>query len=119
MAVLKRKGDFDRVFRQGKRYRGRALTLACVGRPEGALRAAFVAGKAVGGAVRRNRQRRRLREAFRQLAPPTELPADLVFVAQPAAAKVAFTALSREMATLLRRAGLLPTSERSVHEAAP
>jgi ribonuclease P protein component len=77
-----------------------------------------VAGKAVGGAVRRNRQRRRLREACRGLwSRIADRPADIVFVAQPAAGTADFAAVRREMETLLRRAGLLPATDESAGEA--
>jgi len=88
------------------------LALVCASRAEGPLRAAFVAGKALGGAVRRNRQRRRLREACRALWPRiADRPADIVFVAQPRAATAGFAAMVREMEMLLQRAGLLPPNE--------
>jgi len=113
LVTLRRTSDFDRVFREGKRHRGRALALVCLPRAEGGLRAAFVAGKAVGGAVQRNRQRRRLREACRALWPQiAERAADAVFVAQPPAADTDFAALQTEMEALLRRAGLLATADR-------
>jgi ribonuclease P protein component len=118
LTILKRKSDFDRVFRQGRRHRGRTVALVCLHRSEGTLRAAFVAGRAVGGAVRRNRQRRRLREACRQVWPQiADRAADVVFVAQPAAEASDFSAVCREMEALLRRAGLLPPSDQGAGEA--
>jgi len=113
LVTLRRTSDFDRVFREGKRHRGRAVALLCLPRTEGGLRAAFVAGKAVGGAVQRNRQRRRLREACRALwTEIAERPADIVFLAQPPAADTDFAGLRAEMEALLRRAGVLPAAER-------
>jgi len=118
LTILKRRGDFDRVFREGRRHRGRRLALVCLQRPDGPLRAAFVAGRAVGGAVRRNRQRRRLREAYRALRSwIADRPADVVFVAQPAAEASDFPTLRREMEALLRRAGLLPAAGEGVGDA--
>jgi ribonuclease P protein component len=88
------------------------MTLVCLKRAEGGLRVAFAAGKAVGSAVARNRQRRRLREAFRSLwAGIAHHTADVVFVAQPSADAANFAALKAEMAKLLQRAGVAPVGE--------
>ena len=85
------------------------LLLVCVRRPEGGLRIAFLTAKTLGGAVQRNRQRRRLREACRGLwsrvAGP---PADVIVMALPRAATCRFLSLRSELETLLRQAGLLP-----------
>lgn len=86
--------------------------LVCLPRAEGGLRVAFIAGKAVGSAVARNRQRRRLREAFRSLWPGVaHHSADVVFLAQPSTAGAEFAALQAEMARLLQRAGVAPGRE--------
>ena len=85
------------------------MALVCLRRGDGGLRVAFAAGKAVGAAVARNRQRRRLREAFRGLWPAiAHHAADVVFLAQPSAANTDFGALKAEMAKLLQRAGVAP-----------
>jgi ribonuclease P protein component len=47
------------------------------GQNEG-LRVGFTVGRALGGAVTRNRMKRRLREAVRRCGLPTRLPADVV-----------------------------------------
>jgi ribonuclease P protein component len=58
--------------------------------------------------VRRNRQRRRLREACRKLWPRISTEsADLVVMALPPAEGCPFGALQRELEGLLTRAGLL------------
>lgn len=62
----------------------------------------IVASRAVGGAVVRNRAKRRLRAAARQ----ARLPAgtDLVVDARPEAVRVPFTTLHRDLERLSRRA---------------
>jgi ribonuclease P protein component len=42
------------------------------------LRVGFTVGRALGGAVQRNRMKRRLREAVRLTRPATKVPADVV-----------------------------------------
>lgn len=60
-----------------------------------------VAGRKVGGAVRRNRAKRRLREALRQTRLPEGL--DLVVVARAEAVTAPWSALVAELDRLLVR----------------
>lgn len=73
-----------------RRASGGIVVFAADGEP-GTPRVAFVAGRSVGGAVRRNRAKRRLREALRLV----DLPAgrDYVVVATAAVADEPFEAL--------------------------
>lgn len=66
--------------------------------------AGFTASKKVGGAVLRNRARRRLREAARQLLPELGLPGvDYVFVAQPQTPDAPWEALLDDIRNALIR----------------
>jgi len=69
--------------------------------------AAFVAGRRVGGAVKRNRARRVLREAWRALVPTVHRGADVVFVAKRGILQARSSELEAEMRGLLSRAGLV------------
>jgi ribonuclease P protein component len=62
-------------------------------------------GRRLGGAVVRNRVKRRLREILRstQLKPGW----DIVFIARPPAASASFAGLGKSVQALLSRAGLL------------
>ena len=62
-------------------------------------------GRRVGGAVVRNRVKRRLREVLR-LA-PLEPGWDIIFIARPPVAGADFTNLGKSVQGLLSRAGLL------------
>ncbi len=57
----------------------------------GPPRVGFVVGRKVGGAVRRNRARRRLREALREV--PLEQGSDYVIVASASVADAPFASL--------------------------
>jgi len=67
---LLRHADFERVYKQGRRHFAAHLTVFYLPRPvnenkaEG-VRVGFTVGKVLGGAVVRNRMKRRLREAVR------------------------------------------------------
>jgi len=70
----------------------------------GPARAGFVASRAaVGGAVARNRAKRRLREAFRRQQLLAPAGRDLILVARPAACRLPFAELERRLADACRK----------------
>ena len=68
---------------------------------------AVVASRRVGGAVQRNRARRILREAWREVAPPAGDGNDVVIVAREAIRGAKTQDLVAEMNELLRREPLV------------
>jgi len=94
--------DIRAVFAARNVAHGRALSVWSRVRSEGGPgRATVVAGKRVGGAVQRNRAKRRLRALLR--AEPPAAGFDLVLVAAPPAVAVAFRDLVDEHARLRGR----------------
>ena len=92
-ARLLRHTDFERVYKLGRRHFSASMTVFYWQRQEpvaGAktaatklpaalgLRVGFTVGRALGGAVRRNRMKRRLREAVRLTRPPAGASADVI-----------------------------------------
>jgi len=84
---LLRHADFERVYKLGKRHFSASLTVFYLPRQEAesakvaparGLRIGFTVGRALGGAVQRNRMKRRLREAVRLSPPPAEAHVDVV-----------------------------------------
>lgn len=86
---LLRHADFERVYKQGRRHFSSSMTVFYLQRKpaEGTgakpaiisgLRVGFTVGRALGGAVQRNRMKRRLREAVRLTRPETVPNADVV-----------------------------------------
>ena len=113
-STLRRQSDFDRVFEHGRWRRERALALGVVKRhDEEPSRVAFVAGGRLGRAVRRNRARRRLREAFHCVAQGLKPGADIVVLARDHALDVEFSMLMQSLSRALAQAGLLEPTERS------
>lgn len=91
--------------RAGKRAgRGVVLVEARRRADTGPMRVGFTASKKVGGAVTRNRAKRRLREAARQLLPEHGLPgADYVLVARQSTPDAPWPALLDDLKSALIR----------------
>ncbi len=98
---LTRRQDFTSIFRYGKRRKIDGLKLFLLPRGEGGLRVTFV-GKSK-KAVRRNRIRRRLREAFRVYYAPSwcRRPVDLLFWGDDEVCDMPFRDLCLRMGQLL------------------
>ena len=91
-----RHADFERVYKAGKRHFSATITVFYLARRESetekragvpaphkpllphGLRVGFTVGRVLGGAVQRNRMKRRLREAVRLTRPVTAASADVV-----------------------------------------
>ena len=65
-ARLLKHSDFDRVYKQGRRHFSSHMTVFFLRQAEGSARVGFTVGRVLGGAVQRNRIKRRLREAVRR-----------------------------------------------------
>lgn len=103
---LRRRGEFDRVFREGQVVASRLVVLRLIRGGPGRTRVGFAAGRQLGGAVVRNRVRRRWREVVRR-GPPLPGGWDLVVVARAAGGGAPFASLVVAWSDVLRRAGLL------------
>ena len=105
---LRRASEFERVRKEGRVYRGSALTLGVLlGAESHALRAGFVTSARIGGAVVRNRVRRRLREIVRRHQHEIVAAAWLVTIARAAAAHASYRQLEHEWLRLAKRASIL------------
>jgi ribonuclease P protein component len=104
-ARLVRRGDFDAVYRAGKRRSSSHFTVFFRANEMPQSRFGFSIKKALGGAVVRNRIRRRLREMVR--CHRLEIPAgwDIVIHPKSAVGKAPFAALTADLLRLLQGAG--------------
>jgi ribonuclease P protein component len=111
-ARLLRHADFERVYKQGRRYFSASFTVFYWPRPQAhtpvartapsslataGLRVGFTVGRALGGAVQRNRMKRRLREAVRISLPPTGVDADVVINPKKSLLTADFAAVLNEV----------------------
>ena len=105
---LTQTAEFTAVKFQGKTYRGPFLILGVlVQKEEKAFRAGFITTKRLGGAVVRNRVRRRLRDIVRKEQGRLRPGVWIVLVARSAAARAGYQELKDEWLRLAERASIL------------
>jgi ribonuclease P protein component len=105
---LLKHADFQRVYQNGRRQFTGNMTVFFLrrqseGAPADGPRVGLTVGKVLGGAVERNRIKRRMREAVR-LTPPCEGPVDIVFNPRKSVLTLPFEQLVSEVARGLRLA---------------
>lgn len=106
VARLRGRDDFERVFTRGRAMAGRLLVVRFVRAGEQPPRLGFAVGRQLGGAVLRNRVRRRWRAVVR-LGPSLRPGCDIVIVARRPCVNAAWGDLVAAWAEMVRRAGLL------------
>jgi len=79
---LRRRVEFERVLRRGRRLDGRYFVLLAMPNGGSDDRLGLTVSRKVGAAVKRNRARRLLRESFRRLVRPPGSGYDLVAIAK-------------------------------------
>jgi ribonuclease P protein component len=101
-ARLLKHSDFERVYKQGRRHFSPHMTVFYWVQPENTLpqksaRVGFTVGRPLGGAVERNRIKRRLREAVRLRLPILGASVDVVINPKKSVLKMDFAVLVQEI----------------------
>ena len=104
---LKLNHEFQRLYHRGKSAALPTLALYCRRRRGRGNRLGLTVGKKVGGAVVRNRVRRRLREIYRLNEDKLVSGIDLVVVARVRAAHAPYRRLEQSFLKLCGKVGLL------------
>lgn len=113
LETLKKARDFDRVFRQGRTWSGAEFSLIVYRRQRGTGRVGFCVSRKLGGAVQRNRLRRRLREVYRLSKEKLAARWDLVILARSPAMTASYQQLEELFLQLARKAQILKEPGRS------
>lgn len=104
---LKKNYEFARVFRHGKRYVGKHLSIHFRKNGISENRYGFTTVKHFGNAVQRNRMRRLQKEALRYLAPSLILGYDIIIMGRQLDNTTNFHTIRAELETLFYKAKLL------------
>lgn len=104
---LRHSRDFARLRQHGKAYHDKHMILSVLPNDLPHNRYGFITSRALGNAVTRNRVRRQLREAVRQLHPRLQPGYDIVIVGKRALVQKPFALISRIVDRLARQANLL------------
>jgi len=102
---LKENRDFKRLYHRGRTVVGSCMVLYTQPNRLGRNRLGITASTKVGGAVQRNRARRRLKESFRALG--LKQGFDIVIVARSRAVTAPYDEIRKEMRSLFYKLRLL------------
>jgi ribonuclease P protein component len=98
---LRRRSDFSRVQRRGKRQVG-PLFILLTAEARGGSRVGVTVSKGVGNAVVRNRLRRRVKAILDRTAFGAPPYRDVVLIARPGAGEADFAAVAAELGQLFK-----------------
>ncbi|MBD3854992.1 MAG: ribonuclease P protein component [Acidobacteria bacterium] len=111
-ARLKRRADFQRVYKDGARAAGRHVVVFLMRAEAHEGRFGVTASRRVGGAVVRSRCKRRLRELYRTHRHEFDgFPADTVINARRSCASVPWSELEQDFLASVHRALKIATQE--------
>lgn len=111
ITVLNRNTDFRRLYRRGSSYANPALVIYFLKNRAGICRIGITSSKRIGNAVQRNKSRRLIRAAFREVYSEYEeylQGYDFIFVARVRTRYKKSTELAEIMLRQLKKAGIIP-----------
>ena len=107
MAGIKKQKEIDRLFKEGKSAYGELLRVRYLLRCDEETRSLFIVSKRFGNAVKRNRLRRRIREAWRKLSGRTKKGIDMAFIPKERAGETKTGEIEKDMERIFKREKIL------------
>lgn len=104
--MLRRKAEFEAIARRGIGRSGRLIVMRTLRTDGPQARIGIATPRTLGGAVERNRVRRRLRALVREHYGTLPSGIDLLVIARPEAARATWTELRDAFVSLLRRSDI-------------
>ena len=104
---LKSSKLLQETFEQGRSFAGRLMVMWLREGDDASLRLGVAAGRTIGGAVQRNRAKRRLREAFRLNRHRLQGKCDIVLMARVRLNAASWDEVQSELIDLAGKAGIL------------
>jgi ribonuclease P protein component len=105
--TLKTNNDFRRIYNRGKSFVSTGVVVYMTKNRTGSNRLGLTVGKKIGNAVKRNRAKRVMREAFMQLEYRLKSGYDIVLVARGKTVFLKSTDVTRLLNDLFLKAGIL------------
>jgi ribonuclease P protein component len=106
LPMLRRRADFDEIGRRGRTQSSPLLVLRSLRTGRGETRIGLSTPRTLGGAVQRNRIRRRMRELIRGRIGRIGPGWDLLLIVRPLATNASWDELGSTLDELLRRSGI-------------
>lgn len=106
ITILKNRREISTVFADGRSYTNRLFILYKLPTEKTDSRIVFCVGRRSGTAVRRNRIRRRVKEAFFELAPSIQPGFDLVLIARGAVHQEKYMGIISSLKEILKKTGI-------------
>ncbi len=103
--------EFKRIYYRSKSYVSPALVVYFTKNRAGFCRLGITASKKIGSAVKRNRAKRVIREAYRACLPQIDGHYDFVIVARHQCTKIKSQEAAKMLAGILKKAGLLKVEQ--------
>ena len=104
--TLKKNKDFQLVYKKGKSLANRHIVIFVLKNAKGTNRLGISASKKIGKAVVRNKQRRRLKEAFKALETGFLPGHDIVILPRTEILEADFTEIKSGLRHLMRKHGI-------------
>lgn len=105
--------DYRRIYARGKSIVTPQIVIYISKNRQGILRTGITTSKKIGNAVKRNRSRRIIREALRQLAPSVKKGYDIIIVARGKTPYLKTGDIEKQLLFQLTKAGLIINQDKN------